>query len=200
MPTGHHTIGPSECTVSRTRVGVFAALTIVALWRPLAAQQTPVTLGQWVRVVSLPDSTIHQGRLLLVLTDTVALGHGEHTEFRALGRAGRLEVPTHLRRHVLGGGLVGAGIGMVIAALLPEIRATLLCPGFDCPATPNPAIGPTGRVALGGAVGLVIGAIIGAHTYTTRWDPVPQEQLDRLRVGLMSQPGGQLGLGASLAF
>jgi hypothetical protein len=151
-------------------------------------------------VVSASDGTIHQGRLLLVVADSVALGHGQHMAYHALGSQGRLEVPTYLRRHTLAGALLGAGFGMLIGAAIPALRSAFVCPGFYCPPQTGLAIGPTGRIALGGVIGLGLGALIGAHSYTTRWDPVPSEDLDRLRVGILPQPDGQLGLGASLAF
>ena len=186
--------------MSATRIGVLAALTTVALLRPLAASQAPVTLGQWVRVVTPSDSVVARGRLLLVVGDSVALGHGQHMEYRVLGAQGRLEASTRLRRHILAGGLLGAAVGVMVGAAIPALRSAFVCPGFYCPPQSGLALGPGGRMALGGVIGFGLGALIGAHTYTTQWDPVPADQLDRLRVGLVPQPGGQLGLGGSLAF
>jgi hypothetical protein len=53
---------------------------------------------------------------------------------------------------------------------------------------------------VGGLVGLGLGFLVGAHVYTTRWDAVPPGQLERLRVGIVPQPAGGLGFGASLGF
>jgi len=186
-----------ERTVIATRIGFVAALMMVALLRPLSAQQTPVSLGQWVRVVSLTDSAIHQGRLILVVADTVVLEHGQRQEYFAVGSRNRLEVARRVHPYTLKGALLGVGIGMAAGELAWAWRNMFSCPYLSCNSV---SPGQTGRVVIGGLVGLGIGVLIGAHTYRTFWDSVPPEQLDRLRIGIVPQPGGGLGLGASLAF
>ncbi len=182
------------------RLGVVASLAMCALPPPLAAQQTPLALGQQVRVVSLDDGTIQNGRLVFVVADTVVLQQGQRTLYPAVGSHGRLEVARHLRSHLVAGALVGAGVGMLVGQLTWTMRDLVSCPFYGCGPLSGQVVGHGGRVLLGGLVGLALGALVGAHVYTTAWDPVPDDQLDRLRVGLVPQPGGGPLLGASLKF
>ena len=189
-----------------TRIGVAAALALVALLPPLSAQQapdpaqpTPLSLGQWVRVVSPADSALDQGRLLLVVSDTVVLEHGQHQGYHAVGSHGRLEVARRLYAHTLRGALLGAAIGMAMGELTWTFRDMFSCP-YVSVACNSASPGQAGRVAIGGLVGLGIGVLIGAHSYKTLWEAVPPEQLDRLRIGVLPQAGGGMGLGASLSF
>jgi hypothetical protein len=179
------------------RIGIVACLTTAALPRPLAAQQAPLALGQMVRVVSSTDSAVHQGRLILVVADTVVLAHGQSQEYAAVGGNSWLQVARRTRSHALKGALLGAGVGMALGALTWAWRGILSCPYFD---TCTTGIGQTGRIAVGGLLGVGIGTLIGAHVYTILWDPVPQDQLDRLRLGAAPPLRSRLGLGASLAF
>jgi len=184
------------------RIGLGAALTMVALLRPLPAQQTQLTLGRWVRVVASADGGSHRGRLILVLPDTVVLDDGhrmaDRLDFVALGRDGRLELPRHVRSYAFAGAFLGAGLGMAAGALSYSSRSIFSCV-WVCSGPPS-GLGRTGRVVLGGLVGVGLGALVGAHVYTTLWDPVPPDELDRIRVGRVRQPGGRLLLGASLGF
>ena len=182
--------------MQRTRIGAVAALAMVALLRPLAASQTPLTLGQWVRAVSATDSTILQGRLILVVADTVVLEHGQHQDYVAAGSYDRLEVARRLNAHTFKGALLGAGIGVAAGELAWAMRSMFSCPYATCTVTS----GQAGRVVVGGLLGLGLGVLIGAHTYKTLWEQVPPEQLDRLRVAIAPLPGHRLGMGASLAF
>jgi hypothetical protein len=189
--------------MSATRSGALAVLTTLALLRPLSAQQAPLALGQRVRVVAAADNAAHEGHLVLVIRDTVALDNGHRVsdgvEYVALGSRGRLELPRHIRSHPLAGALVGAGTGMALGALSWSMNSMFTC--LDaCTPPAGQLIGRTGRVVLGGLVGAGLGLLVGAHVYTTLWDPVPPDQLDRLRVGIVPQPQGRLGLGASLGF
>ena len=179
------------------RIGIVASLTTVALLKPLSAQQAPLALGQLVRVVSASDSAVHQGRLILVVADTVVLAHGQDQDYAAVGGDRRLEVARRTRAHAVQGALIGTGVGMAAGALTWAWRGILSCPYFDACAT---GIGQTGRVVVGGLLGLGLGVLLGAHTYTLLWEPVPEEQLDRLRSGVAPRLGARLGLGASLPF
>ena len=182
------------------RIAVAATLATVALLPPLSAQQATLAFGQQVRVVSLANGTIQNGRLVFVVADTVVLERGQRTEYPAVGSHGRLEIPRHIGSHVVAGALVGAGVGLLVGQLTWSMRDMVTCPFYGCGPLTGQAIGHGGRVALGGVLGLAVGALVGAHVYTTVWEPVPEDQLDRLRVGLVSEPGGGLGLGASLKF
>jgi hypothetical protein len=179
------------------RIGIVAGLMTVALLRPLAAQQGPLTLGQWVRVVSATDSIVHEGHLILVVADTVVLARGQSQEYAAVGGNSSLEVGRRTRSHVLKGALLGTGIGMALGALTWAWRGILSCPYFDACTS---SLGQTGRVVVGGLLGLGAGALIGAHVYTMVWDPVPEDQLGRLRTSMVPRLGSRMGLGASLAF
>ena len=179
------------------RIGLAVVVSTGALLGPLSATQAPLTLGQWVRVVSPTDGAIHEGRLILVVSDTVVLAHGQHQEYAATGGDARLEVGRRAGTHALKGALLGAGIGLAVGEITWAWRGILSCPYFDSCTT---GLGQTARVVVGGLVGLGVGALVGMHVYTMLWDPVPQDQLDRLRTGMAPRPGVRLGLGASLAF
>jgi hypothetical protein len=187
-----------------TRVGVFAVVTMVALMPPLAAQQRPLALGQWVRVVSLRDSAVRKGRLILVVADTVVLDDGhriaQRVDYVALDEHARLEIPRLKRPHPLEGAVLGTGVGMAVGALSYSLRRMTSCADLTCGPPTGQLISRTGRVVVGGLVGLALGTLAGAHVYTTLWDPVPPDQVDLLRVGVLPQPGTRLGLGASLWF
>jgi hypothetical protein len=186
------------------RVGVLVVLAIVSLRGPLAAQERQLTLGQWVRVVSSADTTVRKGRLILVVADTVVLddGHRIPTWFDYIPLDGtvRLELPRRTRSHLVAGALLGAGVGMALGVISYRANAMLSCAGLDCGSPTGQLIGQTGRVVVGGFVGAALGAYIGLHVYTSVWDPVPRDQVDRLRVGLAPRPGLRLGIGGSLAF
>jgi hypothetical protein len=190
--------------MTATRVGVLVVLSIVSLRGPLSAQQRQLTLGQWVRVVSSADTTVHKGRLILVTSDTVVLDDGRRIPTRfdyiALDGTVRLELPRRTRSHLVAGALLGAGVGMALGAISYGANAMLSCAGLQCSPPTGQLIGRTGRVVVGGLLGVAIGALIGVHVYTQVWDPVPPDQVDRLRVGLAPRPGVRWGIGRSLAF
>jgi hypothetical protein len=186
------------------RIGVLALTMMVALVPPLPAQQRPLALGQWVRTVSSADGAVHQGRLIFVVADTVVLDDGhriaQRVDYVALNGHARLEIPRRIRSHPLAGALVGTGVGMAIGVFSYNARAIFSCADLACPPPTGQIFGRNGRVVLGGLVGLAIGALVGGHVYTTLWDPVPPDQVDRLRITVVPQPGGRLGLDASLRF
>ena len=182
-----------------TRLGLIAALATVALPRSLTAQHAPLARGQEVRVVSLTDGTIRQGRLMLVLADSVVLQHGDRTEYAAVGRLGRLEVPRPVGSHLVAGAVFGAAAGALVGVVAWSGRGMFSC-ASGCEPLSGQVIGQKGRILLGGLVGLGVGALIGSHYHTLLWDPVAPEELDGLRLGVVVQPDGRLGLGAALTF
>jgi hypothetical protein len=191
--------------MTATRVGVFALMAMVALARPMSARQRELTLGQWVRVVSPADSAIHKGRLILVLADTVVLDDGhrmsQRTDFIHLDGSARVEFPRRIRSHPLEGAFLGAALGIAVGGLSYTARSMFTCASTDCSGPPTgQLLGLTGRIVLGGLIGVAIGTLVGAHIYTTLWDPVPPDQMDRLRVGVVSPQTTRLDLGASLRF
>ena len=195
---------PGRHRMISARAGVCAVVTMIALLRPLSAQQSPLTLGRWVRVTSSADGETRRGRLLLILPDTVVIDDGrtisQNLEYVPVGSSVRLDLPTHIRAHPVEGALVGAGVGMAVGALSYSLRSMFTCADVVCPRPAGQLIGRAGRVVVGGLAGLAIGALVGRHVYTTRWVPVPPDQLDRLRVAVVPGPGGRLGLGATLEF
>jgi hypothetical protein len=191
--------------MTATRVGVFALMTMVALVRPLSARQREITLGQWVRVVSPSDSAIHKGRLILVLADTLVLDDGrrmaQRMDFIPVDGSARVELPRRMRSHPLEGAFLGAALGIAVGGLSYAARSMITCANVDCSGPPTgQLLGLRGRIVLGGLVGVAIGAFVGAHVYTTLWDPVSPDQIDRLRVGVASRKTTRLDLGASLRF
>ena len=186
------------------RIGAFAALTMVALPRPLPAQLGQPPLGRWVRIVDAADSAHHQGRLVLVVADTAILDDGhrlaDHIQYVPMGAHGRIETPRHIRTHPVEGAVLGVGVGMAVGALSYVLRGMFTCFQIVCPAPAGQLISRTGRVIVGGIVGVALGTLVGSHVYTTAWDPVPPDQVERIRVGVSARPGTRLGLGASFGF
>lgn len=180
------------------RTSVVAALSLIALLGPLAAQERPLALGQRVRVVSSSDGAEHAGRLVLVLRDTVVLETGRSSEWIRLGADQRIERGRRGRSYTWAGAVLGGGIGAAIGSR----QKRHLCRWQQ----PSPYGAqwcgyrqPQGAIAIG-VPGLVVGAVVGSFLSVTTWEPVTLEQLDRLRVGFAPQPGGGLGLALSLTF
>jgi hypothetical protein len=86
----------------------------------------------------------------------------------------------------------GAGIGAVVGGTAGYfVGRQQECHGI------GPCDNTLGGALLGGLVGAVVGGLIGDGIRTDEWLPV---DLHRLRVGLVPQSGGRLGLGASVEF
>jgi len=193
-----------------SRIGVAATFAMAVLLRPVTAQQPDsappadstqpaLAVGQWVRVVSQPSGNIHEGRLLVVFGDSVAIKRGEDVTFHHLSDATVLQVRRHLRAHPVAGALVGAGIGALLAVVGYESRGMFVCPSYGCTPASSP-LGEGGLAAVGAVVGGFVGFLAGRHIYTSRWDTIGLDQVRRVRVGIVPQGGGRLGLGASLGF
>ena len=193
-----------------SRIGVAATIAMVALLGPLAAQQPDsappadttqpaLSLGQWVRVVSMPSGRVSEGRLIVAFGDSVALQRGQQVTFHHLSDTTVLQIRRHLRAHPVAGALVGAGAGALLAVVGYESRGMFVCPTYSCVPAASP-LGDGGWAAVGAVVGGFVGFVAGRHIFTSRWDPVSLDQVRRVRVGIVPQAGGRVGLGASLGF
>ena len=119
-------------------------------------------------------------------TDTLILGATECP----LASVTRLDVSRGLKSN----GGVGAAIGFPAGALLTVAYCKAVdktgCELFDDDLTPFLAL-------VFGALGGVVGGIVGHNIKTDRWEEVP---LERLRVSLTPQPDGRFALGFSVGF
>lgn len=131
-----------------------------------------------------------QGTIVSVGGDTLRMRALAGGTIRAIPWASvaRLDVWRGQRSHLLAGAgiglLVGAGAGLAItyASCTPDV---------DCFSAGITLFGAT---AAGGLSGGLVGALLWK---TDRWEEVP---LDRLRVTVVPQRDGRLGLGLAVAF
>ena len=105
-----------------------------------------------------------------------------------LGAVGRLEVSHGFHQHREAGFAFGALVGGIVGYLACGPTWGF---DFDC-AHPEILFIVAVPVAL-------VGAAIGSR-WTEEWEDIPVDDLRRLRVGLVSQSAGRIGLGAALAF
>ena len=193
-----------------SRIGIAATFAMAALLRPAAAQQPDsaapadttqpaLRLGQWVRVVSMPSGNTHEGRLLVVFGDSVALQRGQDVTFHHLDELNQLQIRRHIRAHPVAGAVIGAGVGAALAVVGYSSRAMFVCPSYGC-VPGNSPLGQGGWAAVGALVGGVVGFIAGRHIFTSHWDAVDLDQVRRVRIGIAPQPGGGLGIGAAVGF
>jgi hypothetical protein len=167
--------------VHRVTAAVTLALLITAV--PHASAQEPPTVAAGSRV------RLHAPPLVPDTAAGAVLGiSGQTLSFRRDGEEQPLPIPlgsvallqvrrvrAHALRGLVTGLAVGATVGAVSAALGPGCGA--------CPEDENASV--TGRAAVLGVVGGVLGLLVGAFSPTETWDTVP---LDALRPG--SGPGG----------
>jgi len=180
-------------------IGIAVGLVASAALRSLSAQQLPeVRPGQRVRVTA-PSAGLHQA-----VSTVEALSASELTLLRerlhergwvdtlhvrvALDSVRRVEVSTGQHSHEWTGAGVGAVVGGTVGYMIGQRRKCSCC---------GPCYSAEGGALLGGVVGAVVGGLIGDGIRTDEWLPV---DLHRLRIGLLPQSGGRLGLGASLGF
>ena len=181
------------------RMSTLAVLTLVALPRSSAAQPAPVAPGQTVRIVPSAGGPTHRGRLVLALKDTVVLEHGQRQEWLALGAGDRLEIMRAHRSMTLPGALVGAAAGAVIGST----SSRHMCENGAYVAGRSATycgLSSTHGALIGGAVGLGLGALVGSFLGSTRWEPVPREQLTSFWIRVTPAPGGGLAVAASVTF
>jgi len=178
------------------RIGVITVMTMAVLSRPIPAQQGQLTLGRQVRVVSATDSSVHTGRLVFVVADTIVLERSGRQEWLRVDSRDRMDVLTHSHSFALVGALLGAGVGTALGSA----QRLHSCHWKPWLSDEQCGLGQPLATIMFGLAGTGIGALLGSRLGTTLWEPVQPGQLGELRVGLAPQPDGQLTLGVSLAF
>jgi len=182
--------------VITVRIGVITVMTMAALATPIPAQPGQLTLGRRVRVISATDNTIHTGRLVFVVADTIVLERGGRQEWLRVDRRDHMDVLIRSHSFALVGALLGAGAGTALGT------AQRLHPCHYVPWRYDEqcGLGQPWATIVFGLAGSGIGALLGSQFGSALWEPVQLGQLGELRVGLAPQPGGQLALGVLLAF
>ena len=105
-----------------------------------------------------------------------------------LGAVGRLEVSHGFHQHI--------EAGVALGSLVGGIAGMLACGptgGFE-PVCEHPEVFYAVAVPIA-----LVGAAIGSRR-TEEWEEIPLDALRRMRVGLVPQPRGRVGLGAAIAF
>jgi hypothetical protein len=187
--------------MTHIRIGIIAALTMVAPVGRLAAQQAHVAVGQRVRVASAGEGPFFEGRVVRLAADTVVLSDGRIEDSIVLGGRRRLWIAAGTRSYGHPGFIVGAALGVVVGALVyPEPPSPPPCTDYCVFDTRDivPFVGRIKSAGLGLLVGAVVGAWIGSEIRTTLWQPVGPDA--GVRVGIAPLPNGRLGLGASVSF
>jgi hypothetical protein len=175
---------------------------LISLLVESASGQTAdsLPLGQYVRVTD--GKQWQYGTLEHAAGDSLVLSGGDLQEngderlALPLSSILRLQAWTGRRGNpstgLLIGGIIGIAGGAAAGAGLCTSSGGFLEP--NCADAPVPEVvgGVIGGLVLGG-----MGALIGWAIKTDHWEEVP---LDRLRVGLVTQPGEKLTLGLSMRF
>lgn len=155
------------------------------------AQAAGLHPGQRVRVTSAAEAApVRTGVIETIDRHTLHLRTAGDTVATAIPMASIARVQVSRGRHSkwLTGLAIGMGAGAVGGAILGgSSEDDLLFSSGD-----KAVIGAVGFGVLGGAVGVVAGAL----TKTERWETVP---VDRVTVSLKPGPGGRLTLGFRIA-
>jgi len=106
-----------------------------------------------------------------------------------------VEVSLGMARKTGRGMLIGSGIGLLVGAGVGH----LLCTGaYECePGNGWWSIYVGAGAGIGVAAGMLVGGVVGHAIHVEQWQDI---SLDRLRVSVVPQQGGRLGLGMSIAF
>jgi hypothetical protein len=165
-------------------------------WRP----DPTLNAGEKVRVwVPASEDYVRIASVVALSGDTIVLDQWPSRSGAAqsgptavrislpLGAVGRLEVSHGFHRHVQA--------GFAFGALAGGIAGYLACgPTWGyVPECTHPEVFYIVAVPIA-----LVGAAIGSR-WTEEWEDIPLDALRRLRVDLVPQPRGRVGLGASLA-
>ena len=200
------------------RAGFVAALlgcAAVVAYEPLSAQLPPqLVLGARLRVTtSAPGARPSEGALLALSESTLVVGvDSAHASRFEAARIRRIEVWEGRRSYSrvgatafgVAGALAGALEGWATGPRCSRGHDSGFWPFIDsfgrigCIGTTMGAVGWTALTTVaGGMAGALLGGTLGSLVHEDKWRSLP---LDRLRVEIAPQPGGQVALGASLAF
>ena len=169
-------------------------------------RQPPIERGARVRVTRLPicPSTYCVGPPLQSVgtfwaweADSLIMESNGNALALPLNSVTKLEVGQGQKSYTVEGTIIGLLVGGVAGALIGyasygecESRGLLAC-------WPGPEFAALVGGLVGGLGGGAVGALIGSSVKTDRWKEVP---LDRLRVNILPQRDGRLGLGLSVRF
>jgi hypothetical protein len=183
-----------EVQMTAPKIWLIVLAVLVAAPTQIRAQDPPpIDPGARVRVStsSAADERI-VGTLAALQSEALVVDVEGHSEPVTLPVASvtRLEVSTGRKSKTA----TGAGIGFGIGAAAGTVLALMFCSDPDNACGAGSFLG--GSVLLG-LPGAGVGALIGSGIKVERWETVP---LDRIRVGLTSQPGRPLALSVTLTF
>ena len=150
---------------------------------PLPAQSARPDSGAEVRVTLGPTLEPHrlQGRLLSIDGDSLRIRDSRTDRVVSLAHSQvvQLQVPAGRHNNLVRGSLIGtaAGLGAGLAFSLLKSAASEYCPapqGWQCTSSVEPS--STSDIwqatAIGGAIGLGIGALWGALTLHDSWETI----------------------------
>ncbi len=165
------------------------AVLVLAPLTDAITQGVPLQPGQRVRVtVPSRDLIKHEESFRQLRADTLVL----ESMWLPLSDVTRLDAYRGRHRHKW----TGVGIGFLGGTVIGYVIAYSTCAPCDDSSVEKEALPVAGAIigALGGAM---IGGMVGERIKTGKWEEVP---LDRLRVSIVPQRGGRLGLRVSLQY
>lgn len=188
--------------MARLRSGLLSALVAASgiggacTHAPTSGLPAPqIAAGQRVRVTTIRwFATRDVGNVTAVSGDSVVLRAGSRRLALPLDAVLKVEISRGRRgSHVLAGLGKGALIGTITGGLL-GLASSVDCSGWGC------GLALIVLPPVGAVIGATIGGVSGAVSHPEIWEPVPLDSLRRLRIGIVPQQRGRLGLGVSLSF
>jgi hypothetical protein len=193
-----------------TRVTVLS-LAVAAACGTLRAQQAPslLTPGQRVRVtVPAAGLSYEYATIVAARPDTIVIGRVQLRPESGSWRVDTIRTVVPLReirslevfrgarpvpwRWAPIGGVLGAGLGAAIGSSTPDAAPNC----WGCITIPGWYVG----AFLGGTVGGVGGWVLGSLGPAERWEAIPLEPSEGVKVGVLVTRAGGLGLGAAVSF